>query len=139
MANEITVTVANVRPLFGAKVRRLTAGGALAFGDAVYIDASAELQKCDGTDLAKALCVGLVVAPQADTMGATSIADGDVCDVVTSGPVTGYSGMTPGLHVWVSDTVGRLSSAVGTKSCVIGYAESATVVYVRLGEFVVST
>ncbi len=143
MANEITVTTGDVRPLSGALIRRAIADGALAFGDVVYISGysgnTPKVAKCDGTDLAKSLAFGVVVAPQVDTAGATSVADGNVCDIVTLGPVTGFSGMTSGAHIWVSDTVGRLSSVVGTKSCVLGVAESPTVLFVRPGEFVVST
>ncbi len=143
MANEVTVTTADVRPLTGAITRRAKASAAIAFGDVVYISSYSGdkpiVTKCDGTDLGKALAFGIAVAPQSDTDGATSIATSDWCDVVTEGPVTGYSGMTSGAHIWVSDTVGRLSTVAGTKSCIVGVAESPTVVYVRIGEFTAST
>ncbi len=135
MANEITVTAGDVRPLTGAITRRLKAGGTLALGDAVYLDSNGELQKCAGGAVASSVCVGVVVsAPE----GGTTIAAGDYVDVVVLGPVTGFSSMTPGTHVWVSDTAGRLSSVVGTKSGVIGIAESATTVLVRPWTGVVS-
>ncbi len=143
MANEITVTAADVRPLTGAMIRRAIAGEALAFGDAVYISSYSGnlpvVSKCVGSALATALAYGVVVAPQVDTEGASTVASGKACDIVVLGPVTGYSSMTSGAHIWVSDTAGRLSSVVGTKSCVLGVAESPTVLLVRPGEFTVST
>ncbi len=143
MANEITVTTTDVRPLNGAIVRRAIADGALAFGDAVYVSGYSgnlpKVAKCDGTAVAKAFAFGIVVAPSVANAGATSVADTEACDVVVFGPVTGFSGMTSGATIWVSDTVGRLSSAVGTKSGVIGLAESPTVAFVRPGLYVVST
>ncbi len=143
MANEVTVVTTDVRPLTGAITRRAKASAAIAFGDAVYISSYTGdkpiVTKCDGSDLGKALAFGIAVAPQTDTDGATSIAASDWCDVVVLGPVTGYTGMTSGAHIWVSDTVGRLSTVVGTKSCIVGIAESPTVVNVRIGEFVAST
>lgn len=143
MANEITVTTSLVRPLNGAIVRRAIAGEALAFGDSVYVSSYSGnlpvVSKTVGGALATANCFGVVVAPQTDSAGATSVASGAACDVVTFGAVEGYSGMTSGADIWVSDTAGRLSSAVGTKSCVIGLAESPTVAFVRPGFFVKST
>lgn len=142
MANEITVTTTDVRPLNGAVIRRAIATEALAFGDAVYIDSGSgrfpKVSKILGGAVATANPFGVVVAPQTDTDGATSVALGATCDVAVYGPVTGYSSMTPGATVWASDTAGRLSSVAGTKSGVIGFAESAVTVFVRPGLFVVS-
>jgi len=144
MANEVTVTVANVRPLRGAIIRRAIAGEALAFGDAVYVSSYSGdmpvVSKADGSAVDALLVVyGVVVAPQSDSAGATSVAISTACDVVVQGPVTGYSSMTSGAHIWVSDTVGRLSTVVGTKSCIVGVAETPSTVYVRPGMFVAST
>ncbi len=141
MANEITVVTTEVRPLEGARTRRAIAGEALAFGDSVYVSSYSGnlpvVSKTVGTAVATANCFGVVVAPSAALAG-TSVASGEACDVVVAGPVTGFSGMTSGATIWVSDTAGRLSSAVGTKSCVIGLAESPTVAFVRPGLFAVS-
>jgi hypothetical protein len=72
-------------------------------------------------------------------MANTTIASGEACDVVVFGPVAGYSSMTSGATIWVSDTAGRLSSVVGTKSGIVGLAESPTVALVRPGLFTVSS
>ena len=141
MANEITVTVASVRPLTGARIRRAVAGEALAYGDAVYVSSySGDLpvvSKTVGSAVATANPMGVAVATPIEA--ATSIASGDPVDVLTDDPVFGFSGMTSGATLWVSDTAGRLSSVVGSKSGVVGYAESPTVAFVRPGLFTVSS
>ena len=136
MANEVTVTAADVRPLGGAIIRRAKATEALAFGDPVYIDSATgnipNVSKADASAVdALLVCWGLAVAGNPANPGATSIALGDPVDVATHGPVTGFSSMTPGANIWLSDTVGRLSTVVGTKSCIVGIAESASTVYVN--------
>lgn len=142
MANEIAVTTTDVRPLNGAVIRRAIATEALAFGDAVYIDSGSgrfpKVSKILGGAVATANPYGVVIAPQEDTDGASSVAIGTTCDICVYGPVTGYTGMTPGATLWASDTAGRLSSVVGTKSGIVGLAESATVAFIRPGLFAVS-
>lgn len=142
MANEVTVTTGDVRPLRGAVIQRAVAGEALAFGDVVYVTSySGDLpvvSKADGTTVAKANLLGVVVAPSVALAG-SSVASGEACDVVTLGPVTGFSGMTSGNTIWVSDTSGRLSTVVGTKSGVVGVALTPATVYVRPSLNVVSS
>jgi hypothetical protein len=55
----------------------------------------------------------------------------DVIDIVVYGPVQCLSGATPGALVYGSDTAGAYDDAVGTKDLKIGYAESATVLFVQ--------
>jgi hypothetical protein len=141
MANEVTVTIADVRPLTGAVIRRAQAGEALAFGDVVYISSATGdipiVSKCVPGTLATGHAYGIVVS---GNLGNTSVASGEACDVVVLGPVTGYSGMTPGATIWASsDSSGRLSTAVGAKSCILGVAESATTVLVRPAQVVRAT
>ena len=141
MANEVTVTVADVRPLAGAIVRRACATEALAFGDIVYIDSATgaipNVSKALGTGLDTGHAYGIVVS---GALGNASVAIGEACDVVVLGPVTGYLSMTPGATIWASsDTSGRLSTAVGSKSCIVGLAESASTVLVRPAQVVRST
>jgi|GEM_PF-5717511 len=143
MANEIAVTTTDVRQLSGPSSRAI-ADGAIAFGDAVYISGYSnnrpKVAKCDGSAVAKAFCYGIAVQGDASNPGATSIADGETFDVALAGArVAGYTGATAGGKVWVSDTVGRLSSVVGTKSGVIGLMETPTVLYVNPGLYVIST
>lgn len=136
MANEVAYTAADIRPLTGAVVRRAKATEAMDFGTPVYIDSATgsipNVSKADASAVdALLVCWGIAVAGNPDNLGATSIAAGDQVDVVVHGPVTGYSSMTPGANIWVSDTVGRLSTVVGTKSCIVGIAETAATVFVN--------
>lgn len=137
-----TVTAADIRPLNGALRRRAIAGEALTFGTPVYVDSYSgtlpSVKKADGSSTASANVFGIVVAPDTATAG-SSVASGAACDVVWMGPVAGYSGMTSGATMWVSDTAGVVSDAVGTASGVIGFAESPTVLFVRPGLYIVST
>ena len=58
-------------------------------------------------------------------------AAGVVIDVVMHGPVKCLTGASPGAIVYVSDTAGEPSETAGTKDTVIGFSESATVLYVQ--------
>lgn len=140
MANEVTVTTTDVRPLNGAIVRRAVASAAIALGDVVYISSYSGnlpvVAKTNGGAVATCNPFGIAVA---GAMANTSIATGEALDVVVLGPVTGYSGMTSGNTIWASDTVGRLSTVVGTKSGVVGVAETPETVFVRPSLHVVSS
>ena len=129
MANEISLTVAKIRPLPGALVRRFDAGGTLTPGQAVYIASDGDVEPADGSAVATLLGTnGIVVS---GSQGKVSYAAGDRVDVVVHGPVTGYSGMTPGAPLYVHDTAGVISEVAGTKKFFIGYAESAVTAFVR--------
>lgn len=133
---DCTVTAADVRPLNGAVIRRATATEALAFGDAVYIDSDTgtipNVSKATGSAVNALLDVwGIAVAGNPANPGATSIAAADPVDVVVFGCVDGYAGGTPGYTAWLSDTKGKVSTTVGTKSCMIGKFESDGVLFVN--------
>ena len=51
--------------------------------------------------------------------------------MVVHGPVSSITGGTPGLLVYGSDTAGEVSETAGTKDTIIGYNESATVLFVQ--------
>jgi hypothetical protein len=57
--------------------------------------------------------------------------DGDSVDIVTYGPVEVFIDATPGAAYYISDTAGEYSATAGTKSYIIGYAETATVLFVN--------
>lgn len=133
MANEITVTAAQVSalPANGAVLHTFTAGGTITIGNLVYIDGSGYAQHADGNvSIAVATAVGIAVESYD---GQTSVASGDPVAVALFGPVSGYSGMTPGSYVYVSDTVGRLSSVAGTATFIVGYALTAGIVFLIPG------
>ena len=125
---DITVTAADVRPLVGATVRRFEAGGTIDIGAPVYIADDGDVEETDGSLVATAWAIGLAVSTPD---GGTSAAAGEYVDVVTRGPVAGFSSQTPGTLVYVNDTAGACATTAGTNSFIIGYAESATTVYVR--------
>ena len=130
MANEITCTRANVRPLKPATIIRGVAAGALYKGDLVYLNSSGSWAQADGgsatTADAKGLCVGVAGT-------GTAAAAGGAIDICTEGVVTGYSSMTIPELFYVSNTAGSLSSAAGSKSRVMGYSLTASEVYVDIG------
>lgn len=133
MAN-LTVTAADVRPLQGAVTRKATAGEALTVGLAVYISGATgnipAVSKADASAVATSDLFGIVVAGAPEKNGSTTIASGDIVDVVVWGPVAGVAG-TAGAFTWVSDDAGLLADAVGTKSAPAGFMESANVFFVR--------
>ncbi len=129
----ISKTSADVRPLPGAVVVQGTAGEALNLGDVVYLDGTAgAYKKADRGAANTAQAKGIVVsAPD----GATSAASGDAIDVVVFGPVTGFSGMTPGALLYVG-TAGALDDAApaaasGQYKFIVGWARDASTVFVQ--------
>jgi hypothetical protein len=56
---------------------------------------------------------------------------GERVDVVTSGPVQCLTGATVGAVIYGTDTAGEPGETAGTKSTIAGFAESATVLFVR--------
>lgn len=56
--------------------------------------------------------------------------DGDAVDIATYGPVYVLTGATPGTAIYISDTAGEYSATAGTKSHIIGYAETANILFV---------
>ena len=110
----------DIKPLPGSVVRKGTLGTTVTKGNAVTLQSDGYWDPCD-TDAAQ-LTVGIAV--QSGVVG-------DVVDIVVSGPVQCISGATPGSLAYGSDTAGALDTAVGTADLVVGYVESATVLFVR--------
>lgn len=111
-----------IKPLSGAVVRRRTCGGSVNAGDSVYLDSSGYVQQTAGTAVATNYPYGVTV--QAGSAN-------DTVDVVVYGPVSFVTGATPGGIVYTSDTAGQPSHTTGTKTSIVGVAESATVVFIR--------
>lgn len=119
MAIARDTTVANIKPLTGAIVRRGTLGAATVAGEIVELQSDGKFDPAVATAVIKSGRIAL-----------QSGGDGDVVDMVTYGPVLCLTGATIGAIVYVSDTAGEPAETAGTKSAVIGYAESATVLFV---------
>lgn len=138
---DIAVTAALVRPLRGAITRRAIAGEAITFGQTVYISSySGDLPVvsiADANAAGKGNVWGIAVASSTALAG-SSIASGEACDVVVFGPVAGFT-MTSGNTIYQSNTAGAGADAAGTLACVIGLAESPQVLFVRAGQFAIST
>lgn len=109
-----------VKPLEGALTRRRTAGAAIEAGECVTMQsdgavdptAAGTMTRCDGIALQDA-------------------AAGDVIDVVYLGPVEGYTSSTVGATIYASNTAGEPGESAGTNTIYVGYAESATVLFVQ--------
>lgn len=120
MAIARDTTVDNIKPLEGAQIRRGTAGAAIVAGELVTLQSDGYW---DPTSAAAAqLTVGVSLQ---------SAASGDPIDIVRFGAVKNLTGATPGTLVYASNTAGEPSATAGTKSLVVGYAESATVLFVQ--------
>lgn len=129
---DVTVVCADVRPLPGCIIRRFTAGGAIDVGMPVYLSAADTILPADGSAVATAACIGVLVAVAPGSASQTAAASGEACDVVLWGPVAGYStNMAYGAYFWVDDNGGIISTAAGTKDCVIGVGLSGSVLFVR--------
>ena len=121
---DITRTKANVRPLDGAIIRRGEAGGTIQAGELVYLNGTSGYDACDGNAASTAAARGVMVSPE-------DAVDGDQIDVCVFGPVEGYTGMTPGALHYVSDATGEVSTTAGSNSKIVGWAASATVLFVN--------
>jgi hypothetical protein len=113
-------SAANVKPLEGAITRRVTLGAATTAPSPVTLQSDGKWDPTD-TSAAQLTCA---VAIQ-------SGGDGDVVDAVVFGPVVALSGATIGSLVFGADAAGGFETAVGTKDLKIGYAETATVLFVQ--------
>ena len=129
---DVTVVAADVRPLPGCLIRRLTAGGTITVGAPVYVSANDTVIAADGSAVSTSFAIGVCVSGNGASK--TIPVTGDEVDVVTHGPVAGYStNMAAGGVFWVSDTTGAICDAASgaTKDTVIGIGLSASVLLVR--------
>src|SRR5687768_1677809 len=111
-----------VKPLEGAIVRRFTAGAAIEGGEAVAMASDGFVDPAIATAVTLAFAAGVAIQ---------DVAAGERVDVVVFGPVVCATGATPGAKVYVSDTAGEPAETAGTKVSLLGWAESATVVFVN--------
>ena len=116
-----------VKPLEGSVVERFTAGAAIQAGEFVSMSSDGYI---DPADSSAVVLSPIGVALPRDG-GDPASAAGDPVDVVTHGPVLCVAGATPAALVYVSDTAGEPSESAGSNSTVMGFAQSATIVFVR--------
>lgn len=122
MAIARNTTVETIKPLNGSIVRRYTAGAAVEAGEIVSMQSDGYVDPANTTSAAQKV-VGVALQAAA--------AAGHVIDVVVFGPVICVTGATPGAIIHASDTAGEPAESAGTNAGVTGFAESATVVFVR--------
>ena len=122
MAIARNTTAETIKPLNGAIIRRYTAGAAVEAGEIVSMQSDGYVDPANTTSAAQKV-VG--VALQAAS------AAGQTIDVVVFGPVVCVTGATPGAIIHASDTAGEPAESAGTAAGITGFAESATVVFVR--------
>ncbi len=105
-----------IKPLDGAVIRRYTAGATIAAGEIVSLMADGYVDPADTSAFTGAL---------------QAAAAGQRIDVVTHGPVVCLEDGTAANLVYASDTAGEPSESVGTKDVLVGFTESASVLFVR--------
>lgn len=127
---DLTITARLVKPLPGAVLRPVQAGGSGNVGDAVALNSSGYAVQADASAESTSDAFGLAVAQGGE--GVLTFASGDALSVVVSGPVTGFSGLTPGSRVYLSATAGKLADGAPAAGVVrlVGIALSATDIYI---------
>lgn len=118
---DVTVTKTAVSALSGPTYRPGAAGGTLTAGDVVYIDGSNGVKRADASAADTAKVAGLLIAPQDAASG------DDGLDLAAPGClIGGFSGLTPGDLLYLSDTAGKLSTTPGTKAKACARAVKST-------------
>jgi hypothetical protein len=115
-------TAKNIKPLEGAIVRRFTAGATIAAGEIVVMMADGFVDPANTAAFTGSIVAGIAL---------DGAAAGERVDVVVFGPVQCLIDATPAAFIYASDTAGEPSETVGTKDVIVGFAESATVLFVR--------
>lgn len=110
----------DIKPLTGAIIRRGTLGATVTKGHPVTLQSDGYWDHTNTTGAQLTVAVAIEGG-----------AVGERVDLVMYGPIQCISGATIGSLVYGSDTAGAYDTAAGTKDLVIGYAESATVLFVR--------
>ena len=112
-----------IKPLQGAIVRRYTCGTAVAAGEIVVMMADGYVDPANTSAFTGSIVLGVAI-------NATAAA-GEKVDVVVFGPVVCLQEATPAGFIYASDTAGEPATSVGTKDVIVGFAESASVLFVR--------
>jgi hypothetical protein len=122
MANLIETTDTTViKPLEGAVMRRYTAGAAVTAGYPVYLDSSGYVRIASASAVSSNFVIGVAIK---------AIAAGDMGPVVVKGPILCLTGATPGGKLYTMISSGGMHHSAGTKTTVVGVAETATILNV---------
>ena len=109
-----------IKPFRNAMVLPGIAGATIEAGELVTLQSDGYWDPGIGTGVVKNVGVSVKAA-----------AVGDPVEVVLHGGIECVTGATPGAIIYVSDTAGEPAETAGTKTTVIGYAETATILFVR--------
>lgn len=121
MAVTRETTAANVKPLTSAFTRRVTLGATVEAGEAITLQSDGFWDPSDAS-----------TAQLTARVAVQSGVSGDEIDSVTHGPVKAITGGTIGSLVYLSDTAGEYSATAGTKDTIVGYCETATILFVQV-------
>ncbi len=99
-----------------------TAGETVTVGQVVCIkDANGYAYKADANDAALRPAVGIV--------GSKTGASGAAIEIITNGILTGWTGLSEGVFVYLSETAGAITQSAPSYSQPIGVAISTTTIY----------
>ncbi len=127
----ISLTVANIRPLQPALVTQGKAGAAIsaAVGKVVSRDANGDWVEALATTAANAHGqLGIIVATGRHESSGDALS-GEAVSVLLEGRVFGFESLDPDNYYYLSDTAGKVSDTVGTIHRFLAYAEDSTVLY----------
>ena len=110
-----------VKPLGGAIIRRYTLGATVLPGEVVSMQSDGFVDPADTTSAAQQV-VGIAIKGGLIT---------EIADIVVHGPIVCVTGATPGAGIHASDTAGEPAESAGSNAGIVGYAEAATIVFVR--------
>ena len=111
----------HIKPLEGAIVQKVQAGAAIDAGELITLQSDGKWDPTDTTSSAQ-LTVAVALQDGSDTTW---------LDAVVFGPVKCLSGATKGALIYATDDAGEPGETAGTKSTVVGYAKTATVLFVQ--------
>ncbi len=114
-------TAKNIKPLKGSVVRRATLGATVSAGEIITEQSDGFWDPSDATTNAQ---LTVRIAVEAGVVG-------DEIDTVTFGPILCTEDATPGGLIYTSNTAGEPGESAGTKSTIVGYSETATIVFVQ--------
>lgn len=108
-----------IKPLEGAIVRRVTLGATTEAGEIITLQSDGKWDPSNGAGVQKTVAIAIQGG-----------GDGNRVDAVFFGPVVCLDDATPGDLVYNTDTAGEPDHTGGTKKTVVGWAESASVLFV---------
>jgi hypothetical protein len=101
-------------------IRAGTLGATTEAGEIVALQSDGKWDPADGNNVN--LFCGVAITGGEDT---------DPTQIVVFGPINVFIDATPGAAYYISDDAGEYSATAGTKSFIIGYAETTEILFVH--------